>query len=65
MGYVVYAGFATNFFSFVSGHSAFELTAIALCGAAGLRLGYGLVAPGRLRRGRCAAPGARARRCPW
>ena len=50
-GYVVYAGFATNFFSFTSGHSAFELTAIALCGAAGLRLGYGLVAPGRLRRG--------------
>lgn len=51
MGYVVYSGFATNFFSFTSGHSAFELTAIALCGAAGLRLGYGLVAPGRLRRG--------------
>ena len=50
-GYVVHAGFATNFFSFTSGHSAFELTAIALCGAAGLRLGYGLVAPGRLRRG--------------
>lgn len=50
-GYLVYAGFSTNFFSFVSGHSAFELTAIALCGAAGLRLGYGLVAPGRLRRG--------------
>jgi uncharacterized membrane protein SpoIIM required for sporulation len=50
-GYVVYAGFATNFFSFTSGHSAFELTAIALCGAAGLRLGYGLIAPGRLRRG--------------
>jgi len=50
MGYLVYAGFATNFFSFVSGHSAFELSAIALCGAAGLRLGYGLVAPGRLRR---------------
>jgi uncharacterized membrane protein SpoIIM required for sporulation len=50
-GYVVYAGFATNFFSFVAGHSAFELSAIALCGAAGLRLGYGLVAPGRLKRG--------------
>ena len=50
-GYVVHAGYATNFFSFTSGHSAFELSAIALCGAAGLRLGYGLVAPGRLRRG--------------
>ena len=49
-GYLVYAGFAANFFSFTSGHSAFELSAIALCGAAGLRLGYGLVAPGRLKR---------------
>ncbi len=46
-GYLVYAGLATNFFSFVSGHSAFELTAIVLCGAAGLRIGYGLIAPER------------------
>ncbi len=60
MGYLVYAGFSTNFFSFVSGHSAFELTAIAVCGAAGLRLGYGLVAPGRLRRGDALRLAARA-----
>ena len=50
MGHLIDAGMSTNFFSFVSGHSAFELTAIMLCGAAGLRLGYSLIAPGRLRR---------------
>jgi uncharacterized membrane protein SpoIIM required for sporulation len=49
-GYLIYAGLARNFFSFVVGHGAFELTAIVLCGAAGLRLGWGLIAPGRLRR---------------
>ncbi|HTT36088.1 MAG TPA: stage II sporulation protein M [Burkholderiales bacterium] len=53
MGYVVHLGLATNFFSFVSGHSAFELTAICLSGAAGLKLGYVLIAPGR--RARAAA----------
>jgi len=50
MGHLVHSGMSVNFFSFVSGHSAFELTAIVLCGAAGLRLGYSLIAPGRLRR---------------
>jgi uncharacterized membrane protein SpoIIM required for sporulation len=50
-GYLVHAGLGPNFFSFTSGHSAFELTAIALCGAAGLRLGAALVDPGRRRRG--------------
>jgi uncharacterized membrane protein SpoIIM required for sporulation len=49
-GYLIQAGWAANFFSFTSGHSAFELSAIALCGAAGLRLGGALVAPGRQRR---------------
>ncbi|ALP52598.1 hypothetical protein Tel_05235 [Candidatus Tenderia electrophaga] len=37
----------STFFPFVVGHGAFELTAIALSGAAGLRLGYALIAPGR------------------
>jgi uncharacterized membrane protein SpoIIM required for sporulation len=46
-GYIVHSGFATNFFSFVCGHGAFELTAICLSGAAGLKLGYSLIAPGR------------------
>ncbi len=35
-----------TFFPFVIGHSAFELTAICLAGAAGMRLGAALVAPG-------------------
>jgi uncharacterized membrane protein SpoIIM required for sporulation len=50
-GYIVHSGLATNFFSFTSGHGAFELTAICLSGAAGLKIGYALVAPGRLTRG--------------
>jgi len=49
-GYLVQAGLASNFFSFTSGHSAFELSAIVLCGASGLRIGYALIAPGRQRR---------------
>jgi uncharacterized membrane protein SpoIIM required for sporulation len=49
-GHLVQSGLATNFFSFTSGHSAFELTAICLSGAAGLKLGLALVAPGRLTR---------------
>ncbi|WP_431357264.1 stage II sporulation protein M [Pseudomonas jessenii] len=32
------------------GHGAFELSAIALAGAAGLKLGWALIAPGRLPR---------------
>jgi uncharacterized membrane protein SpoIIM required for sporulation len=39
-------GYAEPFFQFVAGHSAFELTAIALCGMAGLLLGRALLAPG-------------------
>ena len=49
-GHLVQAGHAENFFSFVAGHSALELTAIVLCGAAGLRLGAALVRPGPLSR---------------
>jgi uncharacterized membrane protein SpoIIM required for sporulation len=46
-GYVVARGHGGNFFPFVATHSAFELTAIVLAGAAGLRLGHALLAPGR------------------
>jgi uncharacterized membrane protein SpoIIM required for sporulation len=49
-GYLVERGMSAQFFSFVATHSAFELTAIVLSGAAGLRTGYGLIAPGRLTR---------------
>jgi uncharacterized membrane protein SpoIIM required for sporulation len=41
---------APTFYSFVATHSAFELTAIVLSGAAGLRIGHALLAPGRLTR---------------
>jgi uncharacterized membrane protein SpoIIM required for sporulation len=49
-GYLIERGLSPQFFSFVVTHSAFELTAIVLSGAAGLRIGYGLIAPGRLTR---------------
>ena len=60
MGHVIQAGFAENFFSFTSGHSAFELLAIVLSGAAGLRLGISLIAPGRRSRGEALRRAARS-----
>jgi uncharacterized membrane protein SpoIIM required for sporulation len=50
-GHIVDAGLAEQFFSFTAGHSSFELLAICFSGAAGLKLGYALIAPGRLTRG--------------
>ena len=44
--HVAHIGFERPFFSFVIAHGAFELTAIVLAGAAGLGLGWSLVAPG-------------------
>jgi uncharacterized membrane protein SpoIIM required for sporulation len=49
-GFLVARGHGENFLSFVVTHSAFELTAIVLAGAAGLRLGHAWIAPGRLTR---------------
>ena len=49
-GYVTQRGLGPAFYSFVVTHSAFELTAIVLAGAAGLRIGHALLAPGRLTR---------------
>lgn len=40
-------GYTETFWSFVSGHSSFELTAIAIFGGVGLMIGYGAIAPGR------------------
>lgn len=48
-GYLIEVGHARPFLSFVSGHSAFELTGIVLMGAAGLMLGAALVARRRTR----------------
>lgn len=45
------AGLAGNFYSFVAGHSTFELGAIVLSGAAGLKLGAAILAPQRMTRG--------------
>lgn len=50
-GHLTEIGYGETFWSFVIGHGAFELSAIALAGAAGLQLGWALVAPGRLSRG--------------
>ncbi|MEX6501785.1 stage II sporulation protein M [Pseudomonas zhanjiangensis] len=49
-GHLSQIGYGQTFWSFVIGHGAFELTAIALAGAAGLKLGWALLAPGRLPR---------------
>ena len=38
---------SATFYSFVVTHAAFELTAIVLSGAAGLRIGHSMLAPGR------------------
>lgn len=49
-GYLTERGLAETFYSFVVTHASFELTAIVLSGAAGLRIGNALLAPGRLTR---------------
>ncbi len=45
-GYVTATGGGVPFWSFVAGHSAFELIGAVLSGAAGLMLGRGLLSPG-------------------
>lgn len=49
-GYLTERGLSATFYSFIATHSAFELTAIVLAGAAGLKIGHALLAPGRLTR---------------
>ncbi len=46
-GHLTAIGYHVPFWSFVSGHSAPELIAIVLSGAAGLRIGMAILAPGR------------------
>ena len=50
LGYVAAAGAGRNILTFVMGHGAFELTALVISGAAGLRMGYALVRTGGLTR---------------
>ena len=57
-GHLTDMGYGVPFYAFVAGHSALELMALVLAGAAGLKLGLALIAPGRLTRLqalRCAA----------
>lgn len=49
-GHLTHIGYGQTFWSFVIGHGAFELSAIALAGAAGLQLGWALIAPGQMKR---------------
>lgn len=45
-GYLTALGLSSTFYPFIATHSAFELTATVLSGAAGLRIGHALLAPG-------------------
>jgi len=46
-GHLTQLGYHGTFWPFVFGHASFELTAIVICGAAGLMLGHALLAPGQ------------------
>jgi uncharacterized membrane protein SpoIIM required for sporulation len=49
-GYLTQVGYTETFWSFVAGHSSFELLAIVLSGAAGFKLGLAIIAPGNVSR---------------
>ncbi len=49
-GHLTQLDYIETFWGFVAGHGSFELTAIVLSGAAGLKLGYALINPGALSR---------------
>ena len=49
-GYLTEMGYIETFWGFVAGHSAPELIGAVLSGAAGLKIGLALIAPGRKRR---------------
>ncbi len=44
-GHLTQLNYISTFYGFVIGHSAFELTALVLAGAAGLQLGFALLKP--------------------
>jgi uncharacterized membrane protein SpoIIM required for sporulation len=54
-GYVNHACNPESFWSFVSGHSSFELLGMVVSGMAGMRLGLAILRPGRLPRTRALA----------
>ncbi len=49
-GYLHYTGHPEHIWRFAIGHSSFELTGLIVCGTAGMRLGLGVLFPGRLPR---------------
>ncbi|HEX4327870.1 MAG TPA: stage II sporulation protein M [Burkholderiales bacterium] len=49
-GYLTQQGYIQTFWGFVAGHSAWELLGAAISGAAGLKIGWALIAPGQLTR---------------
>ncbi len=51
VGYVDYAGDPEKLWSFVAGHSSFELLGMVVVAMAGLKLGFAMLAPGQLKRG--------------
>ena len=58
-GYLTFIGYSSTFWPFVSGHSAMELTAIVLSGAAGFKLAFSIISPGRKSRLRSLTDSAR------
>lgn len=58
IGHLARTGYGENIFGFVSSHSPWELTAIAIAGAAGLQMGFSMVSTrGRTRLGNLQAHG--------
>jgi len=58
-GYLTERGLSETFYSFVVTHASFELTAIVLSGAAGLRIGHAILAPRRQTRTQALVAAAR------
>lgn len=59
-GHLTAVGMGSTFWSFVITHGAFELTAIVLSGAAGLKLGTAILVPGQRTRRRALAEAVQA-----
>jgi len=49
-GYLIHINHQQPLFTFIIAHGAFELTAIVISGVAGMKLGFALLAPGRMTR---------------